>query len=388
MERRLQRRATGDVMKLKLGAACFSLLLLAAAASLVAAQPINPEVASLNKIAGERLEAHDWDSAERHYLRALDIAANSEAGPTVAVLRQNLGNLYATESRYADAEKQYWLSYDLLKAQYGAQDLRVAPVLNKIAELTCLGGHFAAANSLFQRSLGILKSQKSPNDAEIATVLADLASTEWLLGNLSKAEKTLTGLTALFERGGKDQQANLAFVLEIRARIAGQEDNLPEAEAHCERALLILEQSGGPQDLATGLMTMGDLLLRRQDLQGAQAKLERALHLVTSDAAEESPLGAASMSSLARCYHMQGKPHEAAPLFERAIGIDRRMLAPDHPSLLSTMQTYARFLRETKRKKEAKKLEAYVHNHLDQTKRLNPASNVVDIRQLFNEQKH
>jgi tetratricopeptide (TPR) repeat protein len=290
MERQLQRRAAGDVMKLKLGAACFSPLLLAAAASLVAAQAINPEVAGLNKIAGERLDAHDWDSAERHYLRALDIAANSEAGPTVAVLRQNLGNLYATESRYADAEKQYWLSYDLLKAQYGAQDLRVAPVLNKIAELTCLGGHFAAANSLFQRSLDILQSQKSPNDAEIATVLADVASTEWLLGNLSKAEKTLTGLTALFERGGKDQQANLAFVLEIRTKIAEQKGNLPEAETHCERALLILEQSGGPQDLATGLVTMGDLLLRRQDLQGAQAKLERALHLITSDAAEESPL--------------------------------------------------------------------------------------------------
>jgi hypothetical protein len=64
------------------------------------------------------------------------------------------------------------------------------------------------------------------------------------------------------------------------------------------------------------------------------------------------------------------------------------MLAPDHPSLLSTMQSYARFLRETKRKNEAKKLEAYVHNHLDQSKGLNPASNVVDIQQLFHEQKH
>jgi tetratricopeptide (TPR) repeat protein len=374
-------------MKPRVGAARLSLLLLIAA-SLLAAQAINPEVAGLNRIAGERQEAHDWESAERHYLHALDIAANSEAARTVAVLRQNLGNLYATESRYADAEKQYRLSYDLLKAEYGEQDPRVAPVLNKIAELTCLGGHFAAANSLFQRSLGILQSQKSPNDTEIATVLADRASTEWLLGNLSKAEKTLTELTALFERGGKDQQANLAFALEIRARISEQEGNLPGAEAHCQQALLILEQSGDPKDLATGLVTMGELLLRRQDLQGAQAKLERALRLVTSDAAEESPLGAASMSSLARCYHMQGKPHEAAPLFERAIGIDQRMLAPDHPRLLSTMQDYARFLRETKRKNKAKKLEAYVHNHLDQTKRLNPERNVVDIRQLSHEQKH
>jgi hypothetical protein len=113
METRLQGRAVGDVMKLKLEVACFSLLLLAAAASLVATQAINPEVASLNKIAGEWREAHDWDSAERHYLRALDIAANSEAGPTVAVLRQNLGNLYATESRYTDRRNNtgYLMTY-------------------------------------------------------------------------------------------------------------------------------------------------------------------------------------------------------------------------------------------------------------------------------------
>ncbi len=86
--------------------------------------------------------------------------------------------------------------------------------------------------------------------------------------------------------------------------------------------------------------------------------------------------------------NMQGKLGEAKPLFERAIGIDQRLLGPDHPNSLYAMPGYARFLRAIKRKNEAKKLEAYVHNHLAESEHLDPARNGVGVRQLFQEQKH
>jgi tetratricopeptide (TPR) repeat protein len=381
-------------MKLKLGAAFFSLLL--AAASSLRAQGINSEVVRLSKLAVERQGAHDSESAERHYLHALDIASKSEARHTVATLHENLGYLYASKHRYLDAEKQYRKAYDLLKAEYGEQDRKVGLVLNMLGEVSCFEGHFADAASLFQRSVDILQSQKnsslqsqkSSGDAEIATVLGNLAAAQWLVGNLSKAEKILGELTALFESAGKTQQPRLAFALEVRARIAEQQGNLTRAEAHCRQALSILETAGAPQELAAVLVILGQLLLRQQDLEGAQAKLERARQLLTGDAAEESPLGAASICSLARCYHMQGKLDEAKPLFERAIGINQRLLGPDHPNSLYAMRDYARFLRAIKRKNEAKKLEAYVHDHLDDSKHVNPARNVVDVRQLLQEQKH
>jgi tetratricopeptide (TPR) repeat protein len=171
MERRLQSELAGDVMKLKVRAACFSLLLVSI--SSLTAQGINPEVVRLNKMAGERLGAGDWQSAERDYLHALDIAAKSEAGHTVATLHQNLGTVYETENRYTDAEKQYRLSYDLLKGEYGEQNPKVALALNMIGEVTCLEGRFSAAYSLFQRSLDILQSQKNSSDTEIAEVLTN-----------------------------------------------------------------------------------------------------------------------------------------------------------------------------------------------------------------------
>lgn len=372
-------------MKLKVRTACFSLLIVSV--SSLTAQGINPEVVRLNKMAGERQGAHDWQSAERHYLHALDIAAKSEAGHIVATLHQNLGNLYVTENRYTDAEKQYRLSYDLLKAEYGEQNPKVAIALNLIGEMVCVEGRFGAGRPLFQRSVDILQSQKSPSDTDVATVLTNLAAAHWFLGNLSKAETVLGQATALFERAGKEQQPNVALALQVRSRIAEQGGDLPRAEAHCRQALLILEGSGHTQDLVAGLGTIGYILLRQKKLQEAQAKLERGLQLIRGDAAEESPVAAALMSNLAQCYHMQGKCHEAEPLFERAIGIDQRMLGPDHPNLLYAMQNYARFLRATKRKAAAKKAESYVRNHFDDAKRLNSGGNVVDVRQLLLEQK-
>jgi tetratricopeptide (TPR) repeat protein len=194
-------------------------------------------------------------------------------------------------------------------------------------------------------------------------------------------------LTALFELAGREQQPNVALALQLRSRIAEQGGDLPRAEAHCRQALSILEGSGDTQDLAAGLGTMGYLLVRQNNLQEAQAKLERGLQLIRGDAAERSPVAAALMSNLAQCYHKQEKSHEAEPLFERAIGIDQRTLGPDHPKLLCAMQNYARFLRATKRKTAVKKVEAYVQHHLDESKRLNAAKNVVDVRQLLLEQK-
>jgi tetratricopeptide (TPR) repeat protein len=371
-------------MKLKVVA--LTALLLFPATSWLTSQEINAEVLRLNKLAVQRVKARDWDSAERHYLRALDIAAKTESRQTTATLHQNLGVLYVDENRFKDAEKQLRLSYELLKAEYGEEDPKVALALDRVGEVTCFQGNFAGARNLFQRSLSVL-NVKSSKDPETARVLTDLASTEWVLGNLSKADKILGQATPLFEKAGREWQSQLAFALQVRALIAEQLGDSQNANTFSERALSIVEQLNNAQDLAAVLTTMGQRLIRQGDPQQAQVKLERALQVVRNDATEESAVGGAVMSTLAQCYHKQGRSREADGLFERAIGIDQRVLGPDHPNLLYAMRDYAQFLRATKRKKDAKRLEAYIQDHKSESARLNSQRDVVDFRQLLLEQK-
>jgi len=69
---------------------------------------------------------------------------------------------------------------------------------------------------------------------------------------------------------------------------------------------------------------------------------------------------------------------------QRALEINRRLLTPDHPRLLESMGAYATVLRATKRKGEAKKLEAYIDEQRRKYKAENPAAaNVVDVHSLM-----
>jgi hypothetical protein len=59
------------------------------------------------------------------------------------------------------------------------------------------------------------------------------------------------------------------------------------------------------------------------------------------------------------------------------------LLTPDHPRLLESMYAYALLLRATKRKGEAKKLEAYIEEHRKNYSAQNPTmTNVVDVHSL------
>jgi tetratricopeptide (TPR) repeat protein len=382
-----QLQTAGQELFMKLKAAATTGLILFATTCAMASQRINPEVVRLNKLATERMNAHDWDAAERDYLRALDIAAQSEAKHTIATLHQNLGTVYATANRYGDAEKQFRSSYELLKAEYGEQHPKVALALNRIAEMICFEGRFADARPMFERSLSIFNSQNS-RDPEVSRVLTNVAASEWLAGNLSRAAKALDQVTTLLKTAGKDWQPQLAFAFQIRARIADQVGDSRGAETFSQQAVSILEQSGAPEDLAGALVMVAQRHLSQGDTKQAQARLERAQQVAKSGAVEESPVGAALMRTLAVCYQKQGKSGEADTFFQRAIGINQRVLGPDHPNLLYAMEDYAHFLRETKRKKDAKRLESYVKSHTPENGSSKSANNVVDFRQLLLEQKH
>jgi tetratricopeptide (TPR) repeat protein len=206
------------------------------------------------------------------------------------------------------------------------------------------------------------------------------------VGHLSKSEKLLDQVEKLFDGPDEQRDPAFAFALEVRAGIAQQEGDLSRAETNCQRALSILERSGSRQELSAGLVDMGYILLRRHEFEEAAAKFQRARELITGSPAEEGRVGAALLTGLAECDYKEKRSGEAGQLFERAIAIYRRVLRSDHPELLYAMQKYAKFLRATKRKKQAKELEAYVSTH-EAVSDMETARSVVDVRQLAHEEK-
>jgi tetratricopeptide (TPR) repeat protein len=105
---------------------------------------------------------------------------------------------------------------------------------------------------------------------------------------------------------------------------------------------------------------------------------------VEEPAKQGSPSHALILTHLGALYTRYGRHGQAEQYFQRALEINHRLLTPDHPRLLESISGYAALLRATKRKREAKKLEAYVDEHRRKHQAENPTLvNIVDIHALM-----
>jgi len=64
------------------------------------------------------------------------------------------------------------------------------------------------------------------------------------------------------------------------------------------------------------------------------------------------------LNNLAVLYKPQGQYAQAEPLYKRSLAIMEKALGPDHPDVATSLENMGALYRATKRKKEAKELEA------------------------------
>lgn len=69
---------------------------------------------------------------------------------------------------------------------------------------------------------------------------------------------------------------------------------------------------------------------------------QEALRIAESSFGPEHPNLVSSLQSLAAVYHAQGRFAEAEPLYRRALAIAERLLGPDHPDVGRLLSSLAR----------------------------------------------
>ena len=91
------------------------------------------------------------------------------------------------------------------------------------------------------------------------------------------------------------------------------------------------------------------------------------------------------MTHQARLYAATGRQPEAQAKFEQAIQLYGVFVKPDHPAMLSTLRSYAKFLRHTRQKKQAKKIETLIARSSEQSERQSASAQLVDVQTLLRE---
>jgi tetratricopeptide (TPR) repeat protein len=300
-----------------------------------------------------------------------------------------LGGLCEIQHRFTEAEQYYQSAYTLAMSVFGERRDRVVNALFGIGTTRLHQGRIRQADASFHQVLSILESDNNANPLDIAAVLNNLAVVQQMSGNFSKAAALVRKVVHIVETNPAADAVELGVALSNLATMLRLVGNRPEAVAAAERAGSILECCKNTDYFAANLAIRGLLRLDEGDLAGAETMLLRALSTMEGPSKQGSPAQAIILTDLAVFYARNGRQRDAEPYFQRALEINRRLLAPDHPRLLESMSAYAALLRATRRKSEAKRLEAYVDEQRKTYHAENPApANVVDVHSLMRQSSH
>src|ERR1043166_914376 len=108
-----------------------------------------------------------YDEAERHLRAAVQWARAS--GPVELANSHNaLGMLFKYTGRYTDALRLYRRALETLEAQFGARDVRLAPILHNLGGVEHARGRFAQGEAHARRGLAVRRRALGRNDVLVA----------------------------------------------------------------------------------------------------------------------------------------------------------------------------------------------------------------------------
>ncbi len=315
----------------------------------------------------------------------------------VIVVEKNLGDLYAAESRYTEAEEQLDSVVAKITSAYGPDHPLVARVLLSQATLYKDQARYAESERRHQQVLAILKASAASDTLLGANTLSSLGDLYLYMARYREAERALTSALAYKEKVfGKDHPA-LVVVLHNLGALYGYLQRYGEARTIFRRVIMLMERALGPDhpDLANTFNSIAEvyrhqgrfveakhyfarcvailekvprpreplpnclggmaITLKEQGAYGEAEKMQlRVLEIWRSLVGREHPDFAIAQFNIARLYAAQGRNKEADQWFQDALKTLEQALGPNHPTLAMGLEAYAEFLRQTSREDMAK----------------------------------
>jgi len=139
--------------------------------------------------------------------------------------------------------------------------------------------------------------------------------------------------------------------------------------------------------VATALYNLGRVYGKLGMYEEATRYSQRALSIRRNVLGNQHPMLALTLNLLGELRCAQGAFADAEAFYQQALAIQEKALGPDHPDTARTMINYARLMRQTSRKRQAKALEARGRTILSIKARENPANWTVDVSDFAGQNK-
>jgi tetratricopeptide (TPR) repeat protein len=240
----------------------------------------------LNQLALVNKKLMRYDEAERYYKSAIDlIQKNPKASPRLlAIVKDNLANMYDQQDKPAEAEKMHREALALFEKSGGPNDPDVILCLNNVGQCLTAERKYDEALAIFHRI--IEASEKTGESADLGTFVDNMGTVYVRMGKYAEAEPLRKRALAIYERTlGKNHLEVGTCSLNI-ATLYVKMDKPADGEPYMKRALQIFETTFGSDHpaLVPVLREYAALLgdLNRSDEANALKKRAEAIANKTS----------------------------------------------------------------------------------------------------------
>jgi tetratricopeptide (TPR) repeat protein/tRNA A-37 threonylcarbamoyl transferase component Bud32 len=218
-------------------------------------------------------------------------------------------------------------------------------------------GLYAEANTLLERAVRISRARHGETHPEVATRLTTWATVLAARGEYARAESVLTLAHGILRRAGRRQDVAVATTLGALASVQRRRGNLAQAESLYREVLKIdRRRRGSDLEVAQDLHDLGLVLEESGDLAGADSVHREALGLRRRLLDPDHPQVITSLQSIAALLKERGEYEEAERLLREVLERRRRIYPDGHPDVAYALRNLAITLRAQREYAEAESL--------------------------------
>ncbi|MBX9686810.1 MAG: tetratricopeptide repeat protein [Candidatus Obscuribacterales bacterium] len=313
----------------------------------------------LSRTGYEALTQGNFDKAERLFRSAIDSCEFEQEDLRLAYSFLVLGRCLSQKGDWGGAEPMYKRALEIYEKVHGPVHEDVAFSLAGQAKCKLQCGHYESAGILYKRALAIYERVKGDEHEETANVLDSLAQCYMAQREYEKAIEYYNRAAKIFSRSRSPIDEKVADVLFSLGRCHDELNEDKQAAPLFHRALEIYEQQAQPdrEQLANCQYNLARCYQGLRDFLKAEPLYLKSLDYFTKTKEKGIERSAAYCTfALATCYMVSGD-YRAEEFLKKARALYEKTFGPNHLQTAYLLDAYSRFLGNTCRSAEAKRLE-------------------------------
>lgn len=248
----------------------------------------------------------------------------------------NLGKMARILGKYETAQRHYLKAITLARAAGATQHRVLLSLLNELAIVCKYWGKFTEGEQIYQYILKTSCQHYGEQNSFVATVYHNLAGLEHARHRYERAEQLARKSYELhLQVFGKEHPNTIADGAALGSILQGL-GKWSEAIPLFERAITFFEQPAyfNPYEVALNLNNLAASLQAKQAFPEAEQTYRRALSLKQDLFGKEHIDVAITLNNLALILKLQGQIQEARSMLEQALVIFENTVGTQHPKTL------------------------------------------------------